>query len=86
MGLAHYAAAQACPRAGPRPDPGAAGAPTVHHVELAWKNFAYDYERLCLPLAEGSGLPPMVLTFITCSIPKSREFWERYAEGESSSP
>ena len=57
------------------------GAPAIHHIELAWKGFSYDYERLTLPLAEGSGLPPMVLTFITCSIPKSREFWERYAEG-----
>jgi hypothetical protein len=69
MGLEHYAAAQA------------AGAPAIQHIELAWKGFSYDYERLTLPLAEGSGLPPMVLTLITCSIPKSREFWERYAEG-----
>ena len=58
MGLEHYAAAQA------------AGAPAIHHIELAWKGFSYDYERLTLPLAEGSGLPPMVLTFITCSNPQ----------------
>jgi len=29
----------------------------------------------------GGGLPPMVLTFIACSIPRSRPFWERYAAG-----
>ena len=69
MGLEHYAAAQA------------AGEPIVHHIELAWRGFSYDYERVALPLAAGAGLPPMVLTFITCSIARSREFWERYAEG-----
>jgi len=80
MGLEHYAAAQARPRAGLRPDPGGAGGPTVPHIELAWRGFSYDYERVALPLAAGAGLPPMVLTFITCSIARSREFWERYAE------
>jgi hypothetical protein len=69
MGLAHYQAAQA------------GAAPTIHRIELEWHGFAYDYERLALPLAAGGGLPPMVLTFISCSIPRSRRFWERYAAG-----
>ncbi len=37
--------------------------------------------RVALPLAAGGGLPPMVLTFIACDIPRSRRFWERYAAG-----
>lgn len=69
MGLAHYRAALA------------GAAPTIHRIELTWQGFAYDYERLTLPLAEGGGLPPMVLTFISCSIPRSIRFWERYAGG-----
>jgi len=69
MGLAHYRAALA------------SAAPSIHHIELAWQGFAYDYERLTLPLAAGGGLPPMVLTFISCSIPRSRRFWERYTAG-----
>ena len=69
MGLAHYRAALA------------AAAPTIHRIELAFQGFAYDYERVALPLAAGGGLPPMVLTFISCSIPRSIRFWERYAAG-----
>lgn len=69
MGLAHYSAALA----------GAVAA--IHRIELEWQGFAYDYERLTLPLAEGGGLPSMVLTFISCSIPRSIRFWERYAGG-----
>jgi hypothetical protein len=56
-------------------------APTIHRIELEFQGFAYDYERVALPLAAGGGLPPMVLTFIACSIPRSRRFWERYAAG-----
>ena len=69
MGLAHYRAAVA------------AAAPTIHRIELEFQGFAYDYERVALPLAAGGGLPPMVLTFISCSIPRSIRFWERYAAG-----
>ena len=59
----------------------AASAPVIHRIELEFQGFAYDYERLALPLAAGGGLPPMVLTFISCSIPRSRRFWERYTAG-----
>jgi len=69
MGLAHYRAALA------------AAAPTIHHIELEWRGFAYDYERVVLPLAAGGGLPPMVLTFISCNMTRSIRFWERYAAG-----
>ena len=69
MGLAHYGAALA------------ASAPAIHRIALEWQGFAYDYERLTLPLAAGGGLPPMVLTFISCSIPRSTRFWERYNAG-----
>ncbi len=69
MGLAHYRAALA------------GAAPTIHHIALEWRGFAYDYERVALPLAAGGGLPPMVLSFIACSIPRSRRFWKHYAAG-----
>ena len=67
MGLAHYRAALEV------------AAPTIHRIALEWQGFAYDCERAALPLVAGGGLPPMVLTFISCDIPRSRRFWERYA-------
>ena len=67
MGLAHYRAALA------------GAAPTIHRIALEFQGFACDYECVALPLAAGGGLPPMVLTFIACDIPRSRRFWERYA-------
>jgi hypothetical protein len=69
MGLAHYRAALDL------------AAPTIHHIELEWRGFAYDYERVALPLAAGGGLPPMVLTYIACNMGRSIRFWERYAAG-----
>ena len=69
MGLAHYQAALA------------AAAPTIHRIALECRGFSYDYERVALPLAAGGGLPPMVLTFISCDIARSRRFWQRFNSG-----
>jgi PAS domain len=69
MGLRHYREACALQR------------PTLHHIELAYDGYAYDYERVSLPLAEGAGLPPMVLTLISVDVPRSREFWRRFNAG-----
>jgi hypothetical protein len=69
MGLAHFRTALEV------------AAPTIHRIALEWQDFDYNYERVTLPLAAGGGLPPMVLTYIACNIPRSRVFWERYAVG-----
>jgi hypothetical protein len=66
MGLRHYQQAYALQR------------PTLHHIELTYDGLAYDYERVTLPLAEGSGLPPMVMTLIAVDVQRSREFWRRF--------
>jgi hypothetical protein len=66
MGLQHYR--QAYDLAGP----------LIHRVELLYHGHRCDYDRLSLPLAEGAGLPPMILTFVTCDLVRSREFWLRY--------
>jgi hypothetical protein len=52
--------------------------PVIHRIELVYGDHSYDYERISLPLAEGAGLPPMILTFITCNVARSREFWHRF--------
>src|SRR5712691_1783195 len=72
MGLLHYGEAYA------------GACPTVHHIELARDGYSYDYERVSLPLAEGAGLPAMVLTYIVCDIARSREFWRRYNDQAAS--
>lgn len=69
LGLQHYAAALA------------GASPTVHRIALEWQHLSYDYERVTLPLAAGAGLPPMVLTFISCDILRSQRFWIRYSGG-----
>jgi len=77
MGLRHYQQAHALER------------PTLHHIELSYDGFAYDYERVTLPLAEGAGLPPMVLTLISVDVGRSCEFWRRFnadVKRASSSP
>ena len=57
--------------------------PTLHHIELGYDGFAYDYERVTLPLAAGDDLPPMVLTLISVDVARSREFWHRFnADGQ----
>lgn len=66
MGLRHYRQAHALER------------PTLHHIEVSYDGFAYDYERVALPLAEGAGLPPMVLTLISVDVARSQEFWRRF--------
>jgi PAS domain-containing protein len=66
MGLTHYQQAYALER------------PTLHHIELGYDGFSYDYERVTLPLAEGAGLPPMVMTLIGVDVRRSREFWRRF--------
>jgi len=66
MGLKHYQQAYALQR------------PTLHHIELGYDGFSYDYERVTLPLAEGAGLPPMVMTLIGVDVRRSREFWRRF--------
>jgi hypothetical protein len=66
MGLRQFQEAQALAR------------PLIHRIELAYGDHAYDYERVSLPLAEGAGLLPMILTFITCNVARSREFWHRF--------
>jgi hypothetical protein len=66
MGLQHYQEAFALAR------------PTLHHIELTHDGFAYDYERVTLPLAEGAGLPPMVMTLIAVDVRRSLEFWRRF--------
>jgi hypothetical protein len=66
MGLGHFRGALAL------------ATPVIHHIELAYGDHSYDYERISLPLAEGAGLPPMILTFITCNVARSRAFWHRF--------
>jgi len=66
VGLRHYREAQTLAQ------------PMIHRIDLAYGDHAYDYERVSLPLAEGAGLPPMVLTFITCNVARSRAFWHRF--------
>jgi hypothetical protein len=66
MGLKHYQQSYALQR------------PTLHHIELGYDGFSYDYERVTLPLAEGAGLPPMVMTLIGVDVRRSREFWRRF--------
>jgi hypothetical protein len=68
MGLQHYQQAYALER------------PLIHHVELAHDGDLCVYDRVSLPLAEGAGLPPMILTYVTCDIPRCTEFWRRYNE------
>ena len=58
--------------------------PTIHHIELSFR-VRYDYERSRAAVAAGGGLPPMVLTFISCSIPAIR-FWERMPAARSPAP
>ncbi len=70
MGLMHYQQACAIER------------PTLHRIELGHEGFAYDYERVTLPLAAGGGLPPMVMTLISVDVRRSREFWRRFNAGE----
>ena len=66
MGLSHYQQAYALER------------PTLHHIELSYDGLAYDYERVTLPLGAGAGLPPMVMTFISVNVRRSREFWRHF--------
>jgi hypothetical protein len=66
MGLEHYRGALTQAK------------PVIHHIELVYGDHSYDYERISLPLAEGAGLPPMILTFITCNVARSRAFWHRF--------
>ena len=75
MGLQHYQQAYALER------------PTLHHIELSHDGFAYDYERVTLPLAEGAGLPRMVMTLISGDVSRSLEFWRRFnADAKRASP
>jgi hypothetical protein len=74
MGLKHYQQAYALQR------------PTLHHIELAYDGFSYDYERVTLPLAEGAGLPAMVMTLIGVDVRRSREFWHRFNAAAKRAP
>lgn len=53
-----------------------------HRVEIDLAGFRYGFDRLALPLAEGGGLPAMMLVFVEFDPRASREFWRRYVEVE----
>jgi len=60
----------------------ATGRPARHRLELDLAGYRYGFDRLALPLAEGSGLPAMMLVFVEFDLRASREFWRRYVEAE----
>jgi hypothetical protein len=52
----------------------ATGRPTRHRLELDLAGYRYRFDRLALPLAEGGGLPAMMLVFVEFDPRASREF------------
>jgi PAS domain len=60
----------------------ATGLPARHRLELDLAGYRYGFDRLALPLAEGGGLPAMMLVFVEFDLRASREFWRRYVEAE----